>query len=71
VHVGQIDGDEIMLEVVYCDKVQDTCVAVAVPVKFPHHCDTAAEVDAAILELEVLCNREPVSYRDYVVLQQS
>jgi hypothetical protein len=61
VHVGQIDGDEIMLEVVYCDKVQDTCVAVAVPVKFPHHCDTAAEVDAAILELEVLRNRQPLS----------
>lgn len=27
------------LDVVYCDSGEQTCVAVAVPIKFPYHCD--------------------------------
>lgn len=29
----------MQLEVVYCESRQQTCVAVAVPIKFPYHCD--------------------------------
>lgn len=27
------------LDVVYCDSGEQTCVAVAVPIRFPYHCD--------------------------------
>lgn len=31
--------DHMSLDVVYCDRGEQTCVAVAVPIKFPYHCD--------------------------------
>lgn len=31
--------DHMSLAVIYCDHGEQTCVAVAVPIKFPFHCD--------------------------------
>eukprot|EP00611_Tribonema_gayanum_P014124 TRINITY_DN253_c0_g1_i1.p1 TRINITY_DN253_c0_g1~~TRINITY_DN253_c0_g1_i1.p1 ORF type:complete len:302 (-),score=89.97 TRINITY_DN253_c0_g1_i1:690-1490(-) len=57
IHVGRIDGDFMSIDVVYCNKDDDTCVAVEVPIQFPHHCDTEQEIDDAIHELEeMVCN---------------
>jgi hypothetical protein len=53
IHVHDIDGDSMSIDVVYCSKENDTCIAVEVPIRFPHHCDTEEEIDDAIHELEV------------------
>jgi hypothetical protein len=49
-HVTSVDGDTMRIAVVYCE--DHTCVAVEVPIAFPRHCDTEAEVDDVIHELE-------------------
>ena len=36
----------MQLDVVYCDQGEQTCVAVAVPIAFPRHCDDG-ELSAA------------------------
>ena len=32
------DRDHMQLDVVYCERNEQTCVAVAVPIMFPYHC---------------------------------
>ncbi|CAN0318264.1 unnamed protein product, partial [Discosporangium mesarthrocarpum] len=52
VRISDIDGDHMSLEVVYCDRGEQTCVAVAVPIVFPYHCDTEECLVDVIHELE-------------------
>ncbi|CAM9104279.1 unnamed protein product [Pylaiella littoralis] len=52
ISIMELDGDHIQLDVVYCDHGEQTCVAVAVPIAFPHHCDDGNSVINAIHELK-------------------
>lgn len=52
VHVSEIDGDHMQLDVVYCDRNEQTCVAVAVPIMFPYRCQNENNVIDAIHQLE-------------------
>ncbi|CAM9401883.1 unnamed protein product [Choristocarpus tenellus] len=52
VHVADIDGDHMSLDVMYCEQGEQTCVAVAVPIVFPYHCDTEDCLVDAIHEME-------------------
>ncbi|CAN0066710.1 unnamed protein product, partial [Sphacelaria rigidula] len=40
------------LSVMYCDQGEQTCVAVAVPIQFPYHCDDEDCIIHAIQDLE-------------------
>ncbi|CAB1102217.1 unnamed protein product [Ectocarpus sp. CCAP 1310/34] len=57
--IKELDGDHMQLDVVYCDQGERTCVAVAVPVIFPYHCNDADCVIGVIHELEQAENVEP------------
>eukprot|EP00752_Nemacystus_decipiens_P006389 g5759.t1 len=52
ISITDLDGDHMQLDVVYCDQGDQTCVAVAVPIAFPRHCDDGNCIIDAIHELE-------------------